>query len=97
MVTALCVNMAPDTNIEANSVGTPVFAYKVKGIVDSVIDGKTGQLFPKGENHQIALEIIKLMNDKKKYEIMSKSCVKWSQKFSWEKSTRESTQLIESL
>ncbi len=84
-------------NIEANSVGTPVIAYKVKGIIDSVLDGKTGMLFEKENVHQIALEIIKLFNDKKRYEIMSKNCLKWSGKFSWEKSAKESTVLVESL
>lgn len=84
-------------NIEANSVGTPVFAYKVKGISDSVVDGKTGILFNKGDIRQMALEIIKLANDKKRYEIFSMNCINWSNKFSWEKSTKESTLLIESL
>lgn len=84
-------------NIEANSVGTPVFAFSVKGIVDSVVDGKTGELFSKNDLHQMGMEIIKLDNDKKSYEIMTKNCIKWSQKFSWDKSTKESTELIESL
>lgn len=84
-------------NIEANSVGTPVFAYKVKGIMDSVIDGKTGILADMGDIHQLAMEIIKLSNDKKRYEYISKECLKWGSKYSWEKSTKESTQLIESL
>ncbi|KKR10657.1 MAG: Glycosyl transferase group 1 [Candidatus Woesebacteria bacterium GW2011_GWA1_39_21] len=84
-------------NIEANSVGTPVVGYKVKGLIDSVVDGKTGMLFQKGEFHQIAMEIIKLNNDKIRYLTLSNNCINWSKKFSWEKSTKESTQLIESL
>lgn len=84
-------------NIEANAVGTPVFAYKVKGISDSVIDGKTGMLFEKGDYRQMALEIIKLSQNKDKYESISKYCKRSSEKFSWERSTAESTLLIESL
>ncbi len=84
-------------NIEANYVGTPVFAYKVKGIKDSVIDQKTGMLFEKADFHGMAMEIVKLYSDKKRYDEMSKHCLKWSSKFSWEKSTKESTELIESL
>jgi len=84
-------------NIEANSVGTPVFAYKVKGILDSVIDGKNGFLFELGDIRQMAMEIIKLFNDRNRYETVSKNCNKWSDKFSWDRSTKESTKLIESL
>ncbi len=84
-------------NIEANSVGTPVIAYKVKGITDSVLDGKTGLLFGVNDTHQMAMEIIKLSNDKKKYDIFTKNCLKWSSKFSWESSTEESLQLLESI
>ena len=84
-------------NIEANYVGTPVFAYKVKGITDSVVNQKTGMLFEKGEIRQIAMEVVKLQSDKKRYDEMSKQCIKWSNKFSWEKATKESTLLIESL
>jgi glycosyltransferase involved in cell wall biosynthesis len=84
-------------NIEANSVGTPVFAYKVKGISDSVNDTKTGILFAKDDTHQMAIEILKLYSDKKRYDYYSKNCIKWSNRFSWDKAVRESLELIESL
>lgn len=84
-------------NIEANSVGTPVFAYNVKGIRDSVVDKKTGILADFGNYHQIALEIVKYSNNRKIYNDMVKNCLKWSKKYSWENSTKESLQLIESI
>lgn len=84
-------------NIEANSVGTPVIAYKVKGIKDSVQDGKSGILYDLGNTSQMAIDIVKLSYDKKRYEVLSKNCYKWSQKFTWERSTDESVKLIESL
>ena len=77
--------------------GTPVFAYKVRGITDSVINGKTGILVDRGDYRQIAIEIIKLFNDPERYDQFSKNCKKWSEKYSWEESTRESTLLIDSL
>ena len=84
-------------NIEANSVGTPVFGYKVKGITDSVVDNNTGILVDIGDVRQTAMEMVKLQSDKKRYETLSQNCLKWSNKFSWKKSTKESLELIESI
>lgn len=84
-------------NLEANSVGTPVAGYSVHGVRDSVLDGKTGLLVGKGEVRELSSKILKLVQDKLTYEKMCKECLKWSSKFSWEKSGKQSLVLIESL
>jgi len=82
--------------IEAASVGTPTIAYNVAGLRDSVKDGKTGLLsLPNPED--CAEIIINLFSDKKLYDLLQKNCFKWSDKFSWEKSSKQSLNLIERL
>ena len=84
-------------NIEANSCGVPVLGYKVSGMVDSVINGKTGILVERGDVHLLSREAIRLVNDEKRYKTFSENCVKWAKKHTWEKATKESLELIESL
>ena len=84
-------------NIEANSVETPVIAYNVHGIKDSVKDGETGILVEKGDYRSLAENAIKLVKDRHKYAIFQEKARKWSKRFTWEKTIKESTQLIESL
>ena len=81
-------------NIEANAVGTPVVGYNVAGIKDSVKDGKTGILVAYGDVAALATRAMNLVGDAKRYEVYQKNCISWSNKFSWEKSTRESLKLI---
>jgi len=84
-------------NIEANAVGTPVLGYNVSGLKDSVIDGKTGLLVEKGDISGIAEKALRLLNDEKRYAEMRKKAMKWSRNFTWEKSGRQSLELIESI
>lgn len=84
-------------NIEANSVGTPVVGYNVHGTRDSVLNGKTGLLVDKGDYRSLAEDTLKLVRDKAKYERFQKNAIKWSRKFTWEKATEKSLELIESL
>jgi len=82
--------------IEAASVGTPTIAYDVAGLRDSVQDGKTGLLsLPDPQN---CVEKIRyLFQNEKLYCLLQKNCIKWSKKFSWEKSSRQSLNLVEKL
>ena len=84
-------------NIEANSVKTPVLAYNVPGNRDSILDKKTGLLVEKRKYRDMAIEAVKLLNDKKSYKKMQDKAYKWSKKFDWDQSTKKSTELIESL
>lgn len=84
-------------NIEANSVGVPVIGYNVPGMKDSVINGKTGVLVDSGNYRLIAENVLKLFRDQLAYKTHTVNCRKWASKFSWEKSTKESLDFIESL
>jgi len=84
-------------NIEANAMRTPVVAYDVAGNRDSIKDQKTGLLVKYGDYREMAYEIIKLLNDEKRYSAMQTSAEKWGTSFTWEKSTRQSLDYIESI
>jgi len=84
-------------NIEANAVSTPVVAYDVHGIRDSVKNGVTGILVKKGDFHSLAQSAIKLSIDTSLYSGLQINAYKWAKKFTWEKAKKESVGLIESL
>jgi len=84
-------------NIEANAVGLPVIGYNVSGMKDSVKNGKTGILVNSGDYGAIAENILKLISDKDRYSSFQKSAISWSKKYSWDKATKESLELVESL
>jgi glycosyltransferase involved in cell wall biosynthesis len=83
-------------NIEANSVGTPVVAYNVAGIRDSVINGKSGILVDiDGGYRKLAEVIVKLTKNKDGYVKLQKNCRLWASNFNWEKAVKLSTRLVE--
>lgn len=84
-------------NIEANSVGTPVVAYKSAGLVDSVKDGVSGVFCEENNPKEMAKEVDKILADQDKYKLLSKSSKDWSKNFTWEKSRKKSLELLESL
>lgn len=84
-------------NIEANSVGTPVIGYDVPGMKDSVVNRKTGILVRVGNYKLIAEEALKLLKDQALYKHIVQNSKKWAEKFSWNKSTKDSLEFIESL
>jgi glycosyltransferase involved in cell wall biosynthesis len=84
-------------NIEANAMRTPVVAYNVAGNRDSIKNKKTGLLLKYGDYRGMAYEIIKLLGDEKRYLAMQNAAEKWSMSFTWDKSTRQSLEYIESI
>ena len=83
-------------NIEANAAGTPVVGYNVHGLRESIKDS-TGVLVDKGDFKKLAEGVIRMVNDKGKYEMFRKNALSWSKRFTWEKATKESLELIESI
>lgn len=82
--------------IEAASVGTPTVAYNVAGLRDSVIHGKTGLL--SDPNPQSCAEKINyLLENKSLYKALSKKSKSLSKKFSWDRASRESLELLEKI
>lgn len=83
--------------IEAGFMGTPTVGYRVAGLKDSIVDGKTGLLFDKKDRDKMAEAIINLVSNQKEYLQFSKNAQSRSRSFDWSKSTKESLALIERL
>ncbi len=81
------------TVIEAASQGTPTVAYKVEGLMDSVINEKTG-ILTNLDPLSLSKEVIKLINNKSLYNSLSSKAITWSNNFSWGKSGKKSWEII---
>lgn len=82
--------------LEAASVGTPTVGYNVSGLRDSILDNKTGILC-KPLPQVCADSVLSLVNDQKKYNLLSRNCVNWSKKFKWEDACKYSLKLIQTV
>jgi glycosyltransferase involved in cell wall biosynthesis len=82
------------TVIEANACGTPVVASNVKGLSDSVVNGKTGILFPVGNFETLSTALETLIVDKKLRQGLSKNAYSWSKNFSWTLSSNMFEQIL---
>ncbi len=82
-------------NIEANSLGTPVVAYKSLGLIDSIKHRQSGLICQKNNSQNLADNILKLFRDQRKYKKLQLGAVRWSKNFSWTKASKESLSLIE--
>ncbi len=69
-------------NVEANSQGTPVVAFRVPGNVDSVKDGVSGYLCESDSVDDMSAKIEKILNGD--YEKMCKSSIEYSKQFDWD-------------
>lgn len=83
------------TILEANACGTPVIAYDVPGLRDSIRDRETGLLVPDGDIGKLADAAIEVLSDKEFREKLSQNALNWASSFSWEKSAGEFLQFIE--
>ena len=79
------------TPVEAMSVGTPVIAYRSGGVVESVLDKKTGIFFDELSIESLS-KAIKEFNSSK---INSEDCIAQSQKFSKERFKKEIKSFVE--
>lgn len=96
----LSVNPSPKegwglTVIEANCCGVPVIAANSPGLKDSVVDGKTGLLYPYGDYHRLAELIIKVIQDRGLRKNFSEESRMWAHQFNWERSADTMLNLIE--
>ncbi len=78
------------TVIEANACGTPVVASRSPGLVESVLDGKTGLLVPHGDVPALAAGLILLLRDRDLRLKLAAAAVRWAGTFDWETCYRES-------
>ena len=81
-------------NIEASAMGTPVVAYKSRGLIDSVKDEESGVFCKENSPQEIVNEVEKLLGDSARYQKLSKDAVGWSKNFTWERSRKLSLELV---
>jgi len=79
---------------EANSQGTPAIVYNVDGLKDSVKNNETGIICEKNTPEDLAENIIKLLKDKERYEILRKNSWEWSKEINFEKSLKDFEKII---
>lgn len=83
--------------IEAAAVGTPTIGYKVVGLKDSILDNRTGVLTKKNTPEEMAENVLELMSDQPRYIRMCYYAKKWSNRFSWANSVKQSLSLLKEI
>jgi glycosyltransferase involved in cell wall biosynthesis len=76
--------------VEAMSAGTPVIALGQGGVLETVVDAKTGVLFSERSTESLAGAIKRF----EKMKILSEACIKQAQKFSKERFKREIREFV---
>ncbi len=74
------------TVIEANACGTPVVASNVPGLRDAVCEGETGLLYPYGDIHALAQQIVRVLREEELRRKLSTGALRWARSFSWDTS-----------
>jgi glycosyltransferase involved in cell wall biosynthesis len=85
------------TVIESAAVKTPTVAYRVSGLKDAIVHGKTGILVNQKTPESLAQAIKKIYEDQSFYRKLQIQGYQWSKKFNWLKATKQSTSLIEKI
>jgi len=80
------------TAIEANACGTPVVAFNVLGLKDSIVDGKTGFLV--NNEHELKEKVLTLLDNINLRSDMSNNAFEWSKNFSWDKSAEDFEKIL---
>jgi D-inositol-3-phosphate glycosyltransferase len=83
--------------IESAAVKTPTVAYRVSGLKDAIVHGKTGILVNQKTPESLAQAIKKIYEDQSFYRKLQIQGYQWSKKFNWLKATKQSTSLIEKI
>lgn len=73
---------------EANSQGTPAIVYNVDGLRDSVKNNETGLICQQNTPENLAKNIIEILQNKEKYDLLRKNAWQWSKEINFEKSYR---------
>ena len=79
--------------IEANLYGTPAIAFDVPGLTESIQHGKTGLLAQTVGD--LTQKICETLTDSNLRERLSKNASEWTNSFSWDRSAKETLQVLE--
>ncbi len=82
------------TVVEANACGIPVIAADVPGLRDSVIDGKTGLLYPFGDIEALKGKMRSVLLDDTIRSELSKAALEWGSSFDWNTAADATMQYI---
>jgi glycosyltransferase involved in cell wall biosynthesis len=69
---------------ESNAMGTPVVAYDVPGLRDSVRNGHTGMLVKENSPEGLSSSVVNLLQNYNLLEKYSSNCLTFSKQFSWD-------------
>ena len=83
------------TVMEAAQLCKTTIASDVPGLRDSVRDGETGILFPSGNAAACASAMEKVYGDASLRKTLGQNAKRYAESFSWEKSARETLELLE--
>lgn len=83
------------TVIEANACGTPTVSADVPGLRDSVINEKTGLLYPYGDIETCARYIVRFLQDELFRKQIAAQALIWAHQFSWDKAADKMLKCIE--
>ena len=70
--------------IEANACGTPVVAYDVPGLRDSVRHMETGMLVENGNIEALSKKLLLMLYNRELREKLSKNALNWAKQFRWD-------------
>jgi glycosyltransferase involved in cell wall biosynthesis len=77
------------TVVEANACGAPCVAANVPGLRDSVLDGKTGLLYPYGNIDALVERIRRVLLEPGLRSSLSEQALRWADSFDWENAADE--------
>jgi glycosyltransferase involved in cell wall biosynthesis len=81
------------TALEANACGTPVVAFQVPGLRDSVVDGSSGLLVRDEQGFKEALASV--LTDPRLRAQLSKGASVWASNFTWEEYAARTIAILE--
>ena len=80
--------------IQANAMGTPAVGADVRGLRDSIRDGRTGILAK--DSREMAQKMLRIWRDRKAYGEMCLASIEWASHFSWQKTGEDFISFLES-
>lgn len=83
------------TVVEAAQLDTPSIASDVPGLRDSVLDGKTGILFPVGDAAACSAAMEKVYADRDLRDSLARSANEYAKSFSWDDAANRTLALLE--
>ena len=81
--------------VEAASQGTPAVGYETAGVQDVILHDKTGVLVEAGQSEKLALEVVKLWNDQKRYRRYQIAGKKRAASMNWDDTARVALSVLQ--